>query len=267
MTKDVRLVLIAEDNIISSEILKAAVESLGHNAEIAANGNEAVALTKQYSFDLIFMDCQMPEMDGFEAVRIIRSNPNYKTGVPIVAVTSLTPTAALLERHEGLFDQWLTKPVSLKQLKMAFTEHLGTKYRVKTAKHLKELVAPIEGDADPVIDLSVLNILMKIGNQHGPDFVANLYKNYCHHAPRIIGEMARAVEESHRVKVAELAFKLKGMSANVGASSIVTLCRQLEKQPEKFQKQHVNEIMQNLTSELEKLNKMLADDSALRAIA
>ncbi len=81
-------ILVAEDNTINLLVVTKMLEQLGCAVEAAANGLIALDKLRSSSFDLILMDCQMPEMDGYEAARIIRSEPGYPNSIPIIALTA-----------------------------------------------------------------------------------------------------------------------------------------------------------------------------------
>lgn len=85
--KSVRLLLV-EDNLINQKVATLMLKHMGYSAEIANNGNEAVELISRHTYDLILMDCLMPEMDGLEATRVIRARNDYGATVPIVAMTA-----------------------------------------------------------------------------------------------------------------------------------------------------------------------------------
>jgi len=110
-------VLVAEDNIVNSTIAIKFIESFGHKAALASNGLEVIERLRENRFDLIFMDIQMPEMDGVEATKIIRSWPSEKGGnIPIVAMTAHA-FASDRERYlEAGMDGHLAKPVSKGQV-------------------------------------------------------------------------------------------------------------------------------------------------------
>ena len=82
--------LLAEDNIVNQKVALKMLEKLGIDVDIANNGKEAVKMSEEKSYDLIFMDCQMPEMDGFDATRTIRQleQKNAKASTPIIALTA-----------------------------------------------------------------------------------------------------------------------------------------------------------------------------------
>lgn len=86
-TNAVRLLLV-EDNLINQKVATLMLKHMGYSADIANNGNEAVELVARNAYDLVLMDCLMPEMDGLEATRVIRSRRDYGATVPIIAMTA-----------------------------------------------------------------------------------------------------------------------------------------------------------------------------------
>jgi PAS domain S-box-containing protein len=110
-------VLLAEDNLVNQMVAKKLLQKLNCTVDIASNGKEAVDMTKKFSYDLIFMDCQMPEMDGYEATGIIQEyfkETNIKT--PIIA---LTANAIKGDKDKCLasgMNDYLSKPISQDKL-------------------------------------------------------------------------------------------------------------------------------------------------------
>jgi signal transduction histidine kinase/DNA-binding response OmpR family regulator/integral membrane sensor domain MASE1 len=108
--------LIVEDNLINQKVLKKLMESLGYLVDVASNGREAVQSWRSETYAAILMDCQMPEMDGYEATRAIREAESGKTHIPIIAVTA----NAMVGDHENCLaagmDAFISKPIKTEVL-------------------------------------------------------------------------------------------------------------------------------------------------------
>ena len=103
--------LVVEDNLVNQRLALRLLEKLGHRVELAGNGLEAVRLAGAVAYDAIFMDCQMPELDGFEATRRIRAAEAPGRRVPIVAMTANALQGDRERCLEAGMDDYLTKPV------------------------------------------------------------------------------------------------------------------------------------------------------------
>jgi len=110
-------VLLAEDNLVNQKVGLKLLERIGCTVEVVANGSEAVRAWESSGFDVIFMDCQMPEMDGYEATRHIRSRESASHRTPIVALTAHAMQGAEDECRAAGMDDYLTKPIDSELLK------------------------------------------------------------------------------------------------------------------------------------------------------
>jgi len=105
-------ILLAEDNPFNQKVAMGMLNMLGCTVEVANNGSEAVALLQEKPFDLIFMNCQMPEMDGYEATRFIRELPSTKSDTTIVAMTANALSGDRRACFAAGMNDFLSKPIT-----------------------------------------------------------------------------------------------------------------------------------------------------------
>lgn len=131
---DDRRILVAEDHPVNQQLILRILQRLGCTVILARDGSQAVDLAVREPFDLILMECQMPEMDGLEATRRIRAHPGSSTTrVPIVA---LTANAMDRDREECLaagMDDFVTKPIAFEDLHRALARWLAPVARRRSA--------------------------------------------------------------------------------------------------------------------------------------
>jgi len=114
-----RRALLVEDNIVNQRLAVAILEKLGCQVEVAANGKQAIEVWSRQPFDVIFMDCQMPEMDGFQAAREIRMRSAYGSRVPIIALTAAAMPTDLQACNAAGMDDVVIKPIDASMLRSA----------------------------------------------------------------------------------------------------------------------------------------------------
>jgi len=228
-------VLLAEDNIINQEVAKTTLTQLHCHVQVVNNGLEAFEATKQQVFDIIFMDCNMPEMSGYDASLKIREfeKQQGKHSVPIIAftadITQLTHERCIAA---GMADV-LTKPIILSQLEHILNTHLEN----GKAKNL-ELVQPrslefqkLEGNSfvntekDAPLDLKALKEMLQ---NIKPSKVKWLIKLYLQELPSYLKTLQESLLSQDGEALYAGAHKLKGASAILGVRHVVTSCRLLE---------------------------------------
>ena len=120
-------VLLVEDNLVNQRVAQALLKKIGCRVDIAANGSEGVAMARKFPFAAILMDCQMPEMDGFEATKAIRRHENGSgKRIPIIAMTASAMESDRLHCLEVGMDDYISKPVKPHLLAEVLAKWVGT---------------------------------------------------------------------------------------------------------------------------------------------
>jgi CheY-like chemotaxis protein len=117
-------ILVAEDNSVNRKVVQSLLSLFGCQFDFAVNGREAVELARTGKFGLIFMDCQMPEMDGFAATRAIRKWQQGRRRTPIIALSASASPGDRAECLAAGMDDCLAKPIEPQKLKDALTRWL-----------------------------------------------------------------------------------------------------------------------------------------------
>jgi len=117
-------VLVADDYFVNQEVTQDILELMEFEVEVAENGKEAFEKHQASKFDLILMDIQMPEMDGFEATKAIRSEENQEKHTPIIALTANALTGDREKCIDAGMDDYITKPIEADKLEEILQKYL-----------------------------------------------------------------------------------------------------------------------------------------------
>lgn len=224
-------VLLVEDNPVNLGVVKKALSKLGLQCASAADGREALALFAEHSYEIIFMDCQMPVMDGYEATAEIRQEEAVR-GMPRTPVIAMTANAMAGDREKCIdagMDDYLAKPVALADLRDCVARWLmrhadsAVRESARTAPAATKQVAPISSEA--VLDAKVLGELKEIMEE---DYLG-LLQTFLHNAPGLLSEARQAVIAGDIEAMIRPVHSLKSSSANVGAMRLSELARETER--------------------------------------
>jgi CheY-like chemotaxis protein len=119
-------ILLAEDNVVNQKVAARVLEKEGFVVDVASDGRQAVDAWRRATYDLILMDCQMPQLDGYEATREIRREERETSSVrriPIIALTAHAMKGAADDCRRAGMDDYLTKPLDREQLRRCLKEH------------------------------------------------------------------------------------------------------------------------------------------------
>jgi len=219
-------ILIVEDDEVNREITSKLLEQIGYNSEFAENGAEAVKKTSEKDFDLILMDCQMPEMDGFAAAEMIRrseKSPRPK----IIALTAFSAEAEREKCFQAGMDDYLCKPVTKKDLVDIVQKHFWAE-KVLPNLDLEENF--VQHSLSEIIAPQILNTLLEIEARGEEDFVSEILQIYCENAEKQISTLKNDIQTRDAESIGRRAHSLKGSSANVGLEKLTGLFEDLQLQ-------------------------------------
>ena len=202
-TADVRRVLVVDDSAVNQKVAKAMLERFGCKVDLAANGREAVTLCNAQSYDLVLMDCEMPEMDGYEATREIRRQEGQKKHTPIVAATAM---ANARERCLAVgMDEHLSKPLTVEHLDAVLSRFAAAEIR---------------------IDTSAIEALR--GLSEDASFLREIFAAFECSLDDALAQLRAALKNDDATALSRHAHTLKGSSRQLGATDVATICERLE---------------------------------------
>ncbi len=221
-------VLLVEDNLVNQTVASHLLENEGHTVAVAGNGKEALAALDRQPFDLVLMDVQMPEMDGFEATRWIRAR-ECGTGrrLPIIALTAHALKGDKARCLEAGMDAYLAKPIQPEELRQVVAEFFpatdaGEPDAIPESGN--ESAAPARSGGAPIVDRAKL--LARLGgNPQTLKHVADLARGEC---PRLLEAARTALTKGDAAALARAAHSLKGTVGSLAADSVFTAARELE---------------------------------------
>jgi PAS domain S-box-containing protein len=224
-------ILLAEDNVINQKVAVAQLRKLGFTVEVAANGLEAVEASRRARFDVILMDCQMPEMDGYEATRQIRLREQTEGGKPAYII-AMTANAMQGDREKCLqasMDDYLSKPVKNSELRDALARSCAAATaKPEEPKEEAELAlaasAPDPGQ-EALVDLERL----EAAANEDPKMLQELVELYFAQATDLMNGLHGAINSGSAKDIDHFAHKLVGASLACGMSAMVLPLRELEK--------------------------------------
>jgi signal transduction histidine kinase/CheY-like chemotaxis protein len=225
-------VLVVEDNEGNQAVARLMLEKLGCQVHIAGDGHEGVKAVAGGGYDIVYMDCHMPVMDGLEATRAIRNAEGTGRRIPIVAMTA---NAMQGEKEKCLaagMDDYITKPVMLKGLEDSLRTWTNRPGENGSSAPLTTGDAPPEKPAagsDRGIDWKRLEHLQDLSRKRDPSMFTELIRGFLEDAPARIARMKEALGKGDPEAFFQAAHSLKGLSGNLGILTMVDLCESLQK--------------------------------------
>lgn len=220
---DMLRVLVAEDNIVNQRVAVRQLQRLGYTADAVANGLEVLDALDRVPYDIVLMDCQMPEMDGYQAATEVRRREADLKHTTIIAMTA---SAFEGDREKCLaagMDDYISKPVTQESLSAIFH-----RWHPSVAQS-SQSVEPAHGNAK-VIDENVIGGLRALESPSHPDFLNHVIDLFVQEAPNRLLAIRGAMTQANSVALTHEAHALKGSAGHLGATRMAALCEILEDQ-------------------------------------
>jgi len=217
-----RRILLAEDNPVNQKVARMVLEKLGYEVSVVGNGREAVTAWRSGGVDLILMDCQMPELDGYAATREIRRLEGTERHIPIVALTAHAMKGDDEKCRDAGMDDYLTKPLDRARLITCLERHLGKNGTVEV-----ETVVPaaVNGSADLApVDWNAF----MLATDNDDVLARELVDLFIASGDETLAAIVEALGKRDYTAVGEYAHSLKGASANLRAKATADMAARLE---------------------------------------
>ncbi len=235
-------VLLVEDNPVNREVAMGLLELLGCHVDNAEDGRQALEVSATSAYDLIFMDCQMPIMDGFTATARIRERER-QTQAARTPIIALTANAMDGDRDRCLaagMDDYLSKPFSQDQMRemlsrwLSQTDHSSLQRDQTTTPReaVPESSAPttqaVQRESSGVVDYNAWTPIRMLKRPGHPDPLGKLLARYVEDSRKLVDQLRQAVASNDPATLQTVAHRLKSSSATLGALTVAARCKELE---------------------------------------
>ncbi|MBF0499946.1 MAG: PAS domain S-box protein [Candidatus Riflebacteria bacterium] len=275
-------ILVAEDNIMNQKVAVLTLEKLGYRTDVAANGLEVLAALERQSYDAILTDCQMPELDGYDASRKVREREAAMKGkrIPIIALTAHAIEGERQRCLDAGMDDFMTKPAQPETLANMLEKWLKGGEQKQSPVQAHEIPSPSVSPVSPVSQVSAepVSPTLPEGSDDETDDVrlvgekltqlvksldyesaVEIWGLYLESGPVYIERMANAIAKADATCLRKEAHGFKGACGNIGASAIQGLCKSLEEMGKNNTLTQASETLDLLRKTFECLVKANAD--------
>ena len=237
-------ILLAEDNIVNQKVTLSILEQkFGYHTDVVTNGKEAIDLLEKFDYDLVLMDCQMPEMGGYEAASTIRDQNSAvrNHNIPIIAMTANAMKGDREKCLEAGMDDYIAKPISIKEFADAIDRNLSNFTSVNANYKGRQMESNIVFDRDEVLK-------MFDGEEEIFTEVAEIFIN---DIPKQLSRMKKAIDNRNSKDLEKSAHKLIGAIANFGEEAAVETSLKLEMMGRECRLDRAEETYDTLVKEVE----------------
>lgn len=249
-------VLVVEDDAVNLDVVSSMLAGMNCHVTPAYDGQQAVSLANEKRFDVIFMDCQLPVLDGFSAAGRIKDGSGLNSDTPIVALTAKAMPGDRERCIEAGMQDYLSKPVRQSQVMDVLNKWLGSessegntaeidinkpdivlsdvdenkvvelKPAAKFAEESAELTVP--SDSDVIVDMAAIEKIRELQRPGKPDLLSKVLNLYFTKMPEQLEQIKVGAEQEDFDEVKSVVHAMKSSSAYLGAQQLVTACVEIE---------------------------------------
>jgi len=215
-------ILLAEDHPTNRRLCELVLEGLGQRADVAVNGREALRRAEQQPYDVIMMDCHMPELDGYDATRAIRELENNQPAINRPYIIALTANALVGERERCLaagMDDYITKPFTARQLEQAISRSLNRAPVTEVAPEILPIAESM------IFDAARLDELCSDLDAAG---VCAIVRDFLTELPAQLSQLQNLAVTKDWKELERLAHSMRGISASIGLGVLPSKFHELE---------------------------------------
>ncbi|PJA98017.1 MAG: hypothetical protein CO128_09520 [Ignavibacteriales bacterium CG_4_9_14_3_um_filter_30_11] len=239
-------ILIAEDNLVNQKVAIRTFEKMGYRVDVVANGQEAVQGVRNIKYDIVFMDVLMPEMDGYEATKLILDEQNENTRPRIIAMTANAMQGDKETCLKAGMDDYISKPIHIDELQKLIISW-GEKIKSQKLDLVEKLKSKVT--STKIIDEEKISFLNDIQTPEDLKFYKELINIYIEDLPKTIQLIKHAQINNDARMLQFNAHKLKGGSVTLGIQAVADICHELER---KANENEFDEFTEMLVSDLAK---------------
>ena len=245
-------ILLAEDNTVNQKLALRVLEKMGYLADAVANGLEVVEAIKRKRYDIIFMDVQMPEMDGLEATCMLRQM-DIRFQPKIIAMTANAMQGDRERCLEAGMDDYISKPIRLTEIQSAL---------IRWGSEIQTKKSPSATRSSERKQSIIQDNMISALKDMGPEIFVELVQLYLEETPHQVAEVRRQFELEDAAGMAAAAHSLKGSSLNLGANSLADICKQIEVKGKKGNLFKVGDLLEQLDLRYQEVQETLAEEIA-----
>lgn len=242
-------ILIAEDYPVNQQVIRRHLLAAGHSVQIAGNGREAVETAQREQFDLIFMDVQMPEMDGYEATRLLRTVGSPCRNIPVIGLTAHTDAASHAACRTSGMDDVITKPIRRATLLSTVNDWLVRLQHGWTRQ------------AAPTFSVGGLPLNLNAATEEfgSVETVLSILNRFLDEADRQVKEMFEAAAQQDRQALRRLAHLVIGGAGTLEAHALADAAARLEQLCEMGKPSELPEAVNGLSAEVNRLKRFAVE--------